>query len=212
MTEAADKVQTIFSYFEELFGKEPRCELNYKTDIDLLVAIILSAQCTDKRVNQVTKTLFQKYKTLQDYANSNIAELESEIHSTGFYRNKAKNIKAMANTVLTEHNGQIPTDLEALTTLPGVGRKTASVFLCEFYRIPAMPVDTHVERLSRRLGFSNGKNPLQIERDLRAILPIENWANYHLLMVLFGRYNCTARNPKCDACKLKENQTCSWIK
>ena len=204
--------QVVFAHLETLFGETPVCELDYSTDIDLLVAIMLSAQCTDKRVNMVTKNLFTRYKTIQDYANADPTELEKFIHSTGFYRNKAKNIIAMAQTVINDYNGQIPVELDQLVALPGVGRKTASVFLCEYHKVPAMPVDTHVGRLARRLGWSTSHSATIIERDLTAILPRENWANYHLLMVLFGRYYCTARNPKCYECKLKENKTCSWTK
>ena len=193
---------TIYDYFETLFGPVPRCELNFSTDIECLVAIILSAQCTDKRVNMVTAKLFEKYRTVADYANANPAEFERDIYSTGFYRNKARNIIAMARAVL-ENGGVIPRDLDALTKLAGVGRKTASVFLVEYHKIPAVPVDTHVMRVARRLGLSNGKTPEQIERDLRALWPQTDWCRNHLYMVLFGRYYCTAKHPKCETCGIK---------
>jgi len=201
----SQKVNQTFEYLEELFGPEPRCELNYKTDIDLLVAIILSAQCTDKRVNVVTKTLFDKYKNIQDYANADQSGLEKLIYSTGFYHNKAKNIISLANDVIVKHNGIIPTDIDELTKLAGVGRKTASVFVSEFHDIPAIAVDTHVIRLANRLGFTTSTNPTIIERDLMAIFDKQNWGRYHYYMVLFGRYHCTARNPKCRECKIKES-------
>ena len=202
----------VFAYLESLFGKSPRTELEYTSDIDLLVAIILSAQCTDKRVNMVTKELFKKYKTVKDYANADLETLRQEIGSINFFNNKAKNIIEMAKIVHAQHGGVIPADLETLTTLPGVGRKTASVFLVEFHNMPAMPVDTHVARFAKRLGFSKGKNVVEIERDLCEILPRENWADYHLLMVLFGRYYCKATKPECATCKLKEDGLCSWTK
>lgn len=196
------KVTQIFSHLKTLFGDAPKCELNYKTDVDLLVAIILSAQCTDVRVNKVTATLFKKYRTAQDYANANLADFQNEIRSTGFYRNKAKNIITCFQQIIADHKGRIPTDMKALTRLPGVGRKTASVFLAEFHKIPAMAVDTHVMRTARRLGMTTSKNPVVIERDLCALFDRGNWGSYHLYLVLFGRYHCKAQKPKCDICEL----------
>jgi len=187
----------------ELFGSAPRCELNFKTDIECLVAIILSAQCTDKRVNIVTKTLFQKYKTVADFANANPAEFERDIYSTGFYRNKAKNIITASKAILADHNGKVPTDFNLLTNLSGVGRKTAGVFTVEFLRKPAFPVDTHITRLSHRLNLSTETTPDKIETDLKNVFEKKDWARAHLSLVLFGRYYCTARNPKCADCKLR---------
>ncbi|KAI4453698.1 developmentally regulated gtp-binding protein-related [Holotrichia oblita] len=198
------KVNEIFDYYSQLFGVKPKCELNYKTDIDLLVAIILSAQCTDKRVNAVTAKLFRKYKTVYDYANAKTEELEAEIHSCGFYRAKTANIIKMAKAVVQEHKGKIPADMEKLTALAGVGRKTASVFLAECHGIPAVAVDTHVMRVSKRLGLSGGNNPVEIENDLKSLFDEVNWCDYHLFLVLFGRYYCKAREPLCDSCKIKE--------
>ena len=200
----SDKTNKIFNFFESLYGPNPRCELNYSNDIQLLVAIILSAQCTDKRVNIVTKDLFKKYTTVADYANAKQSELEQLIYSTGFYRNKAKNIISMANAVVTCHNGRIPGDLEQLTNLAGVGRKTASVFLAEYYNKPALAVDTHVGRVARRLGYTTSKNPVIIERDLAKAFDQNNWARYHLYMVLFGRYICKSQNPSCNQCRVKK--------
>jgi len=205
-----EKIVETLRYFEDLFGAEPRSELDYSTDIDLLVAVILSAQCTDKRVNTVTKELFKKYKTVQDYAKADLKVFEKEIYSTGFYRNKAKNIISMAQAVVAGHGGKIPGDMDALTDLAGVGRKTASVFLAEFYKLPAIAVDTHVARVSKRLGFSTGKNPVQIERDLKELFDKEVWRKVNHYMVLFGRYYCTARGPRCGECKI--NVQCTKYK
>jgi endonuclease-3 len=196
-------IDTIFEYFAEMFGEKPRCELNFSTDIECLVAIILSAQCTDKRVNLVTKTLFERFKTVFDYAKCDVLTLEKYIYSTGFYRNKARNIIAMARTVVTEHNGVIPHDFDALTRLAGVGRKTAGVFTVEYLKKPAMPVDTHITRVANRLGFTESKNPDIIERDLKELFDEKNWGNYHLYIVLFGRYFCMAKRPKCDECEIR---------
>ena len=190
------KTEELMCYFKELFGNNPKCELNYKTDIDLLVAIILSAQCTDKRVNMVTEKLFKKYKTVKDYANADIKELENEIHSCGFYRNKAKNIINMAK----QYNEQ--KTVEELIKLPGVGRKTANVFLAEWHKVPAIAVDTHVIRVSNRLGFTKSENPDVIERDLMRLIDRKEWRFVNMFMVLFGRYYCKAVNPACDNCKL----------
>ncbi|MCL2846418.1 MAG: endonuclease III [Firmicutes bacterium] len=202
------RIKEIFSHFEALFGPAPRCELNYTSDIELLVAIILSAQCTDKRVNMVTPILFAKYKSVEDFANADQAELEQIIYSTGFYRNKAKNIIALCKILVAR--GGIPTDIDELANLPGIGRKTGNVFLAEFHGIPAIGVDTHVIRLSNRLGFTTSQNPVVVERDLAKIWPRENWGRYHLYMVLFGRYRCKSMNPDCANCGIIK--LCSWTK
>ena len=185
--------QDIFHYFQTLFGENPQSELNYSNDLELLVAVILSAQCTDKRVNLTTKELFKKYITLKDYANLS----EQDLSSINFFRNKARHIRAMAQIVLKDFGGRIPNTMDQLVTLPGVGRKTASVFLAEFHKIPAIAVDTHVTRVANRLGFTKSQNPIQIERDLRALLPQHQWCKWHSYMVLFGRYHCTARTKTC---------------
>jgi len=198
------KVDKIFTHLTTLFGADPKCELNFTNELELLVSIILSAQCTDKRVNIVTPKLFARYKTIEDYANADIKELEQIIYSTGFYRNKARNIVGMARALIENHNGVIPSDIDTLTKLSGVGRKTASVFIVEWYKQPAIPVDTHVARVSKRLGLTKEHDPHKIEQDLANQLARENWASYHLKLVLFGRYNCTAKNPKCENCGIKE--------
>ena len=199
----SDKIFEIEKYFTTLFTEDPKCELDFATDIECLVAIILSAQCTDRRVNIVTKTLFQKYKSVEDYANADLAELENDIRSTGFYHNKARNIIALCNELIVRHGGKVPCDIDQLVVLPGVGRKTANVFLAEWCKIPAIGVDTHVIRLSERLGLSKSKDPEKIEYDLKSLIPIEKWRTVSLSLVLFGRHYCTARNPKCDGCKIK---------
>ena len=194
----SERVNEVFAYFETLFGSDPVTELKYENDLQCIIAIILSAQCTDARVNMVTPKLFARFKTLEDFAGADIKELEKLIYSTGFYRNKAANIKAMAQMVLTRNGGQIPTSLDELVLMPGVGRKTASVFLAEFHKIPAIGVDTHVMRVARRFGFTTSKNPAIVERDLAKIFARENWKRYHQYMVLFGRYYCKARGPICN--------------
>lgn len=198
------KIKEIFDYMRELFGDSPRVELDYKTDIDLLVAIILSAQCTDVRVNKVMKELVKKYKTVQDYANAKQKDFEREIHFCGFYRNKAKNIIGMAKSVIADFGGVIPNDLNDLVKLPGVGRKTASVFVAEYYKKPAIAVDTHVIRVSNRLGLTKSKNPDVIERDLAKLVDKKDWRLVNLYLVLFGRYYCKAIKPLCDGCKIKK--------
>jgi endonuclease-3 len=203
------EMKSLLTHFETLFGAEPRCELNYSSDIELLVAILLSAQCTDQRVNRVTKSLFAKYKTIDDFANADRAELEKEIYSTGFFRNKAKNIIALCNKLKTDFAGAIPDDVDTLERLPGIGRKTASVFVAEFHKKPAIAVDTHVTRVSNRLGMTKSQNPRVIEKDLSALCPQKDWARFHLYMVLFGRYICTAKKPKCDTCVLRD-RCCAW--
>jgi endonuclease-3 len=196
----ADK---LLEYFESLFGKNPKCELEFETDIQCLVAIILSAQCTDKRVNIVTKDLFKKYKTVNDFANADLKEIERDIYSTGFYHNKAKNIIAASNEIVKTHGGKVPTEFDTLTKLSGVGRKTAGVFFVEFLKKPAFPVDTHVKRTANRLGITTQKTPDKIETDLKKFFNEKDWGRAHLYLVLFGRYVCIAKNPKCAECKIK---------
>jgi endonuclease-3 len=202
---ADEKTKEIFSVLRELFGETPKVELDYKTEIDLLVAIILSAQCTDKRVNAVTKDLFKKYRTVADYADADVKEFENEIHSCGFYHNKTKNIINMARAVVAQFGGKIPADIQELVKLPGVGRKTASVFLAEQHKLPAIAVDTHVIRVSGRLGLTKSKNPEIIERDLMQLIDKKDWRLVNIYLVLFGRYYCKAQKPQCNECKLKKH-------
>ena len=177
------------------------CALNYETPVQLLVATILSAQCTDERVNIVTEKLFDKYPTAEKLAKAPIRSLEKLVQSAGFYRNKAKNIKACCQELVKSHDGEVPKDLDALVKLAGVGRKTANVVLGTAFGIPTgVVVDTHVGRLSRRLGLTGKKDPVQIERDLMGILPKKEWIDYSHRMIYHGRQVCKARKPMCDDC------------
>ena len=181
------------------------CALYHKTPIQLLVATILSAQCTDKRVNQVTKILFKKYPSAKAFAEANLKELEKEIYSTGFFRSKAQKIQSTCQKIQKEFKGKVPSRLEDLLTLPGVGRKTANVILGTAFHISSgVVVDTHVSRLSQRLGFTNSKNPVQIEKDLCYLLPKTEWIYFSHALILHGREVCKARIPRCNTCFLEE--------
>jgi len=180
---------------------QPKTALLHDNPFQLLIATILSAQCTDERVNMVTKDLFRKYRAPRDFANANVAELEQDIHSTGFFRMKAKNIMACSREIVTRHDGKVPDTLDELVLLPGVGRKTANVVLGQAFGIVAgVVVDTHVHRLSRRLGFTDGDDPVKIEQDLMALLPRKHWIDVGSLLILHGRKTCNARSPKCPEC------------
>jgi len=183
---------------------DSRCSLNFSNPFELSVATILSAQCTDKRVNKVTGDLFDKYPTPEDYASVNIRELEEDIRSTGFYRNKAKSIKGFATAVIDEFDGQVPQSLDELTDLPGVGRKTANVILGVAYEIPGLVVDTHVKRISRLLGLTTETQPEKIEYDLQQLVPKEDWTQWAHLIIDHGRAVCKARSPRCGECVLFE--------
>jgi endonuclease-3 len=179
------------------------CSLNYKNILELTVATILSAQCTDARVNIVTQSLFKKYKTLKDYATADITELEQDIRSTGFYRNKAKNIKGMAYSVLKDFDGRFPKTVAEMATLPGVGRKTATAVLGEIYDISeGVTVDTHMIRLFNLLGFVDTTNAIKIEKELMELIPKRYWNLVTHLMIDHGRAVCIARRPKCDICRI----------
>jgi endonuclease-3 len=179
------------------------CALRFGNPLELLVATILSAQCTDKRVNEVTKDLFARYRTAADYANAPLETLESAIQSTGFFRNKAKNLRACCQALVSQYGGEVPRELEALVALPGIGRKTANVVLGTAYGIASgIVVDTHVARVSRRLGLSRQKDPVKIEQDLMALVPQAEWVDFGHRMVHHGRRICAARKPKCDLCPL----------
>jgi endonuclease-3 len=181
------------------------CTLDHQTPLQLLVATILSAQCTDQRVNLVTPALFRKYPTAADYANVPADELERDIQSTGFYRNKAKSIRAMAGSLVEKHGGQVPETMEALTALAGVGRKTANVVLGNaFGKNVGVVVDTHVARLSQRLGLSSHTDADKIERDLMEIVPQDQWTLWSHLLIHHGRSICTARQPSCEKCPIFE--------
>ena len=184
---------------------DARCALIYNNPLELLVATILSAQCTDKRVNVVTQDLFRRCKSAADYAAIPQDELEAIIHSTGFFRNKAKNIIAMASVLLKEHGGEVPRTLESLAALPGVGRKTANVVLGNAFGLnDGMVVDTHILRLSQRLGLTKYSDPVRIERDLIAVFPRESWTDLSHWLISHGRQRCTARKPDCASCELQD--------
>ncbi len=182
---------------------DAHCELNHTNPFELIIAVSLSAQCTDALVNKVTKDLFQKYKTPQDYLNVSLEELQQDIRSIGLYRNKAKNIQKLCRMLLDEYGGEVPQDRDELTKLPGVGRKTANVVVSVAFNIPAIAVDTHVERVSKRLGFCRWKDSvLEVEKTLMKKIPEEEWGITHHRMIFFGRYHCKAQRPQCEVCPL----------
>ena len=204
------KQDRILNTFDEMFP-EARCVLNHSNNLELLVAVMLSAQTTDESVNKLTSHLFQKYKTVEDYANASLSELESDLHSIGLYRNKAKNIKAMAQALQTRFNGVVPASHDALISLPGVGRKTANVVMAEGFGYPAIAVDTHVERISKRLGFAKKDDTvLIVEKKLMKTIPKNRWIKTHHQMIFFGRYHCKAVKPLCSSCELKN--ICKYYK
>ena len=199
-----EKIDLINSYLDELFP-EPKCELNYSNDYELLISIMLSAQSTDKRVNQVTSILFDKYKSLEALNEANIDDLENIIRSVGSFRKKSQYIKDIASTLITKYNGVVPRNHDLLVEINGIGRKTANVFLSEYYNEPYIAVDTHVSRVSKRLGLAKKNDDvLTIEKKLQKKFDKSLWAKRHLQMVLFGRYKCKAISPLCSDCKLKD--------
>ena len=197
-----DEIRYCLDTMGEMFP-DAHCELVHSNPFELVIAVALSAQCTDTLVNKVTKNLFQKYKTPEDYLSVTIEELQNDIRSIGLYRNKAKNIQKLCQMVLEKYNGEIPTDRDELINLPGVGRKTANVVVSVAYNIPAIAVDTHVERVSKRLGFCRWKDSvLEVEKTLMNKVPKEEWSVTHHRMIFFGRYHCKAQNPQCGTCPL----------
>lgn len=191
--------QKIVENFNKLFP-DAKCELEYKTPYELLVAVILSAQCTDKRVNIVTKELFKKFNTPEAMLLLSQAELEEKIHSCGFFRNKAKSILQASGDIVKKFNGQVPSDFDELCSLSGVGRKTANVMMSEAFKGDALAVDTHVLRVSNRLGLANSKDPNKVEFVLKDFFDKKDWSRLHYQMVLFGRYKCKAIKPDCKDC------------
>ncbi len=187
---------------------EVKTQLLHHSPFELLVATILSAQCTDKQVNQVTPLLFKRFQTPADFARAPLGAIEQLIRPTGFFHNKARNIKNCAKALLEKHNGEIPQTIEELVNLPGVGRKTANVVLGAAFGIPGVVVDTHVARISQRLGLTTNKDAIKIESDLMKILPREAWNDFSLQLIFFGRETCLARKPKCPVCPLK--RLCPW--
>ena len=199
-------VTEILTLLDEHYTTEYKCYLNHENAWQLLIATMLSAQCTDARVNIVTKDLFRKYDSLEKFAAADLKELEKDIHSTGFYHNKAKNIIACANTLVTKFGGEVPSSIEDLTSLAGVGRKTANVIRGNIFHEPSIVVDTHVKRISKKFGFTKEDDPEKIEYDLMKVLPKDHWILYNIQIITHGRSICTARNPKCNECFL--NQYC----
>lgn len=198
------KIELICEYLDELFP-DPKCELNYTKDYELLMAIVLSAQSTDKRVNVCTKVLFDKYDTLEKIANAPINDIKNIIRTIGSFNKKSVYIKEIAKILVEKYDGVVPKDRDILETFPGVGRKTTNVFLSEFYNIPAIAVDTHVDRVSKRLRLARKNDGVKIiEQKLMKKLKKEEWAKRHLQLVLFGRYYCKAIKPSCSECKLKD--------
>ncbi|GIN85698.1 endonuclease III [Heyndrickxia sporothermodurans] len=179
------------------------CELNHSNPFELIIAVSLSAQCTDAFVNKITKKLFEKYKTPEDYLSVSIEELQNDIRSIGLYRNKAKNIQKLCRMLIDEYDGVLPNDRDELTKFPGVGRKTANVVVSVAFGVPAIAVDTHVERVSKRLAICKWKdNVLEVEKTLMRKIPKEEWSITHHRMIFFGRYHCKAQNPQCEICPL----------
>lgn len=201
------KVDRILAYLERKF-RGRKIELHYSNGLELLVATILSAQCTDERVNQVTPALFQKCRTPRDYAKADLQDLERLIRSTGFYKAKAKNIMRCCQVLADKYDGKLPDTLEDLVALPGVWRKTANVILGHIFGKPAIVVDTHVKRVSQRLGLSRNDAPDKIERDLAKILPRPRWTSASHQLLLHGRYVCKSKKPDCGTCELYP--VCTW--
>jgi endonuclease-3 len=194
----------IIELLDEVYTTEYRCSLNYTSPWELLAATMLSAQCTDERVNIVTKDLFAKYPDVVSFARADICEMERDIHSVGFYRSKAKNIINTARIIHEKYNDEVPSKLEELTALPGVGRKTANVIRGNIFHDPSIVVDTHVKRISKRLGLTKETDPDKVEFDLMRVLPKDHWIVYNIQIITFGRQICTARAPKCSECFLKD--------
>lgn len=201
---AAKRTLEILQRLDDVYGTEYICYLNHETPWQLLIAVILSAQCTDARVNIVTKDLFVKYDSLEKFANADLKELEQDIKPTGFFHNKAKNIIACAKRLIEVYGGEVPSKLEDLLTLAGVGRKTANVIRGNIYNQPSIVVDTHVKRISKRLGFTKEDDPEKIEYELMRKLPKDHWILYNIQIISFGRNICFARGPKCQECFLND--------
>lgn len=199
---ARRNVKKVIELLDEHYGTEYKCYLNHDNPWQLLIATMLSAQCTDARVNIVTEPLFKKYKTLTDFAMADLSILEQDIKPTGFYHNKAKNIIACAKKLVMEYNSEVPSDLSALTSLPGVGRKTANVIRGNIYNEPSVVVDTHVKRISKKLGLTKEDDPEKIEYDLMKVLPKDHWILFNIQIITHGRGICPARSPKCQECFL----------
>lgn len=200
--ERRERVERILAALNQEYGQTYRCYLDHETPWQLLIAVIMSAQCTDARVNLVTAGLFKKYDTLEKFAQADVKELEKDIHSTGFYRMKAKNIIACCKTLVEHYGGKVPSSIADLTSLAGVGRKTANVIRGNIYNEPSIVVDTHVKRISGKLGLVESKDPEKIEYELMEILPEHSWILWNIHIIRLGRTICVARKPKCGECFL----------
>lgn len=198
------QAQRICRGVEKLYP-DAHCALHYENPLQLLIATILSAQCTDVRVNLVTPALFARYPDAQAFADADIGELEKAIQSTGFFRNKAKNIQACCKLLVEKHGGQVPATMEELFPLPGIGRKTANVILGNAFGVPGITVDTHVGRLSRRMGLTKHVDPVKVERDLMELIPQKDWTIFSHRMIFHGRQVCAARKPDCEGCSLAKD-------
>ena len=200
----AKEISLIIDKLRRMHG-EPRCELNWSNAIELTVATVLSAQCTDERVNKVTKDLFKKYRTWQDYLDVPAEELEEDIRPTGFFRNKTKSIRNIAGEVINRFHGKVPDDIDTFARVKGIGRKSANMIVGLAYGKPAIVVDTHMIRVTQRIGLSKNSDPEKIEKDIAGIVPQDQWTAFSLLVVLHGRYICKAKKPECERCLLKED-------
>ena len=199
------RVARILAAMDREYGTEYRCYLNHETPWQLLIAVIMSAQCTDARVNIVTADLFRKYDTLEKFAQADLKELEQDIHSIGFYHMKAKNIISCCRSLVEQYGGEVPKTIEELTSLAGVGRKTANVIRGNIYGEPSIVVDTHVKRISRKLGLAREEDPEKIEYELMKVLPKDHWILWNMHVITLGRTICIARRPKCAECFLRED-------
>ncbi len=198
----ADRVSNVLELLDINYPTEDKCYLFYEKDWQLLIATILSAQCTDDRVNIVTKELFKKYTSVAEFAGADLSELENDIRSTGFYHNKAKNIILACRMLLEAYGGVMPSRVEELVKLPGVGRKTANVVRSHIFNLPSIVVDTHVKRISKKLGFTESDDPVKIEFELMELFPKEHWIRYNTQIIAHGRKVCKARKPDCGVCCL----------
>ena len=197
-------ISPLLNYLDEMFPSA-RCELFYSKDYELVIAVMLSAQTTDKSVNAVTPILFNKYPSLEDLNNAPLEDIEEILKPIGLYKNKAKNLKGIVKDLLERFNGKVPSNKDELMTLPGVGNKTAGVIRAEIFQIPDLPVDTHILRISKRFNLAKKEDePIDVERKLKKLIPEERWIKSHHQLIHFGRYFCTARNPQCENCKISD--------
>jgi len=202
--DAKERIKNIWPILKKSYP-DAKIALDYRNPLQLLIATILSAQCTDVRVNMVTKDLFKKYRTPADWAKADLKQIESDIKSTGFFRNKAANIKGACTKIIEQYDGKVPDTMEQLLRLPGVGRKTANCVLGDAFGIPGITCDTHVIRLSRRLGLSENRDPVKLEFDLAEIVPKKNWTMFSHLLIFHGRNICKARKPNCSDCPIAKH-------